>query len=64
MDDDDRADLRRKVADLTELRAAKRRREKLRRDSQDREEAVKVEEGLIDRIDRWAMRLGKPRPEE
>jgi hypothetical protein len=63
MGDDDR-DLRQKAADLTELTAAKRRREKLRRDSEEWKEAVKIEEGLIARIQNWATRLRRSRPDE
>jgi hypothetical protein len=52
----------RQLADLADLKAAKRRRELLRRGTPEWEDAINVEEGLIDRIRRWAHRRKDSKP--
>jgi hypothetical protein len=64
MSDDDRDEVRQYVADLTELTATMRRREKLDRGSPEWKAAVEVEERLIARIQNWARRHEVPRQDE
>jgi hypothetical protein len=64
MSDDDRDEVRQYVADLTELTATMRRREKLDRGSPEWKAAVELEERLIARIQNWARRHEVPRQEE
>jgi hypothetical protein len=64
MSDDDRDEMRQYVADLTELTATMRRREKLDRGSPEWKAAVEVEERLIARIQDWARRHEVPRQDE
>jgi hypothetical protein len=64
MSDDDRDEVRQYVADLTELTATMRRREKLDRGSPEWKAAVEVEERLIARIQDWARRHEVPRQDE
>jgi len=46
----------RQLADLADLKAAKHRREQLRRGTPEWQDAINVEDGIIDRIRRWAHR--------
>jgi hypothetical protein len=64
MSDDDRDEVRQYVADLTELTATMRRREKLDRGSPEWKAAVELEERLIARIQNWARRHEVPRQDE
>ena len=57
MDDDGMASVEQQVADLADLRAARRRREQLRRGTPEWDEALADEERLIMRIRHW----GRPR---
>jgi hypothetical protein len=64
MGDDDRAEVRQYVADLEELTAAMRHREKLDPGSPEWTEAVEAEERLIARIESWARRQKVSRANE
>jgi hypothetical protein len=55
-EDEPEASTARQFADLAGLKAAKRRREQLRRGTPEWHDAIIVEEGIIDRIRRWAHR--------
>jgi hypothetical protein len=60
-EDESEASTARQLADLADLKAAKQRREQLRRGTPEWQDAIKVEEGIIDRIRRWARRRKDPK---